>query len=121
MNTAIESKYIITKENYEEFADSLAFTIARKANYSKECFGMSDLRLIAQLEHIMSEFIDLVIEAGYCPYALLNIILERHDLFIGEGSRRPDLKQTPDESMLINMSKFETILQYVDHCATVRK
>lgn len=119
MALAVDSKYIITKDSYEEFTNKLAFAVNKAINYNKECFGMSDLRLACAMEHILGRFIEKVIEAGYCPHALLGNALDKNGFYVNENSKRPNLKQYADEDMLIDIFEFEPRLGYIEHCATL--
>jgi len=73
---------------------------------------MSDLILANKMGYVLGKIIDYVIEAGYCPYALLNEILKKHKMFIKENCRRPDLKQQLDNAFSIDASEHKEQILY---------
>ena len=116
MTTAIKNDFLVTKENFEQVTEALTYATVKTNNYNRECFGMSDIRLAMRTEALLEEFVERVIKSGYCPHALMDKAMRKHEMWILEESKHPDNKQELDDSLSIDMSDLSSGLNY---CMTI--
>lgn len=109
------------KDNFEIFVKKLVYTVKTTNNYNPECFGMSDIKLAMRMDYVLDQFIQRVVEANYCPYALMHSILKEFDMFIREESKQPLFKQIADESLVVDMRDFAKDIDYCNYVWDLHK
>ena len=118
MTTAINNDFLVTKENFHQVVEAMTYVTVLTSNYNRDCFGMSDIRLAMRMEALLDEFITRVMKSGYCAHALMDVTMRKHEMWIKEESKRPDLKQELDNALSIDLSDLS---HNVDYCMAVFK
>ena len=116
MTTTTKNNFLVTKENFNQIAEAIAHMKTLSANYNRDCFGSSDLRLAMRMEELLESFIVRVMDSGYCAHALMDTMMRKYGMWILETSKRPEHKQELDGSLLIDVSDLSSD---IDYCVAV--
>lgn len=113
--------YTAHKDNFEIFVKKLIYGVQTSTNYNRQWVGTSDLKLAYRMIYIIEQFIEHVVEAGYCPYALMDSIFKKVGMHIQKASKHPHLKKAVDESLVVDMRDFAKDIDYCNYVWDLHK